>query len=132
MDIRPKLLIVEDDEENQKLLQYFLKRKFEVTLCDSAEQFSERLLNDRFDIFLIDISLKGEKDGIELIKNLRASDNYKDAPIICISAHVFPKDRENAFKAGVDEFLPRPIYNNSLLASLIEVYERKTGSNKNK
>ena len=54
-------------------------------------------------------------------------EKYASAPIICISAHVFPKDRANAFEAGVDEFLPRPIYNESLLNSLIEVYEEKTG-----
>ena len=53
------------------------------------------------------------------MKELRQSTEYTNSPIVCISAHVFPADRENAFNSGADEFLPRPIYNEELLASLI-------------
>ena len=124
---RPKLLVVEDDFENQKLLEVYLRKKFEVTVCDSADSFYECLKDSKFDMFLVDISLLGEKNGLELMKELRQTPEYTDSPIICISAHVFPADRENAFNAGADEFLPRPIYNQVLLSSLIRVYNKKTG-----
>ncbi len=78
-------------------------------------------------MFLVDISLRGKKDGLQLVKELRESSEYFNAPIICISAHVFPRDRQNAFNAGVDEFLPRPIRNEDMLNSIIEVYKKKTG-----
>ena len=63
---KPKLLIVEDDFENQKFLQIFLKRKFALQICDSSETFYEKLNNDKFDIILMDISLRGKKDGLQL------------------------------------------------------------------
>ena len=125
--IKPKLLIIEDDPENQKLLQLYLKRVFEVTICDSEDSFHECLSRDSYDIFLVDISLRSGKNGLELTKELRQSKKYFDSPVICLSAHVFPKDKINAFEAGVDEFLTRPIYNQDLLSSLIEVYKQKTG-----
>ncbi len=123
----PKILVVEDDFENQRLLQTYLKRKFEVHVCDSEESFYLKLSENKFDIFLMDISLRGDKDGLQLTQELRKMDEYKNAPIICISAHVFPKDRANAYNAGVDDFLARPVYNEQLLSSLIRVYKEKTG-----
>ncbi|MFO7446786.1 MAG: response regulator [Ignavibacteriaceae bacterium] len=127
-NIKPKLLIIEDDFENQKLLEIYLKRKFDITICDSESTFHKCLNEDSYDIFLVDIALRSGKNGLELTQELRGSDKYSSAPIVCISAHVFPKDRENAFAAGVDEFLPRPIFNEELLNSLIKTYEKKTGA----
>lgn len=124
---KPKLLVIEDDFENQKLIETYLKRKFSISVCDSESTFYEQLKNNKFDVFLVDISLKGKKDGLQLVQELRHSEEYSNAPIVCISAHVFPKDRQNAFNAGVDEFLPRPIRNEEMLASIIEVYKNKTG-----
>jgi len=124
---KPNLLVIEDDYENQKLIETYLKRKFIISVCDSESTFYDQLAKGKFDVFLIDISLKGKKDGLQLVKELRESKEYADAPIICISAHVFPKDRQNAFNAGVDEFLPRPIRNEEMLASIIEVYKKRTG-----
>lgn len=124
---KPKLLVIEDDYENQKLIETYLKRKFTISVCDSESTFYEKIKEDKYDVFLVDISLRGKKDGLQLVKELRESSEYSNAPIICISAHVFPKDRQNAFNAGVDEFLPRPIRNEDMLASIMEVFKNKTG-----
>jgi len=126
-DDKPRLLVVEDDIENQKLIEIYLKRKFLINVCDSEDTFYEQLKNYKFDIFLVDISLRGRKDGLQLVQELRASDLYCKAPILCISAHVFPKDRTNAFNAGVDEFITKPVRNEDMLKCLIEVYNRKNG-----
>ena len=64
---KPKLLIVEDDYENQRFLQIFLKRTFELDLCDNSDDFYDRINNTKFDIIysaLVD-TLK-EKTGIEV------------------------------------------------------------------
>lgn len=123
---KPRILIVEDDFENQKLLEVFLRKNFLIDLCDSSETFYEKINSKKYDIFLMDISIRGDKDGLELTRELRQSEEYKNVPIICITAHVFPQDKENALAAGVDEFLRRPIYNRDLLASVLKVYAEKT------
>ena len=124
---KPWLLVVEDDVENQKLIEIYLKRKFKISVCDSEDSFYDQIKNNKFDIFLVDISLRGKKDGLQLIKELRKSADYSNAPIICISAHVFPKDRRNAFNAGVDDFIARPVRNEDMLKCIIDVYKSKTG-----
>jgi CheY-like chemotaxis protein len=124
---KPKLLIVEDDFENQKFLQIFLKRKFDVSLCDSEETFYEKLNQQDFEIILMDISLRGKKDGLQLTRELRQSEKYKNIPIVGLSAHAFQRDKDNAYNAGVDIFLTKPVQNDVLMETLIKVYQEKTG-----
>jgi CheY-like chemotaxis protein len=124
---KPKLLIVEDDFENQKFLQIFLKRKFALQICDSSETFYEKLNNDKFDIILMDISLRGKKDGLQLTRELREMDEYKNLPIVGLSAHAFQRDKDNAYNAGVDIFLTKPVQNDVLMETLIKTLEHKSG-----
>jgi two-component system sensor histidine kinase/response regulator len=123
---KPKLLVVEDDFENQKFLQIFLKRKFEVHICDSEETFYEKLNNNVYDIILMDISLRGKKDGLQLTKELRRQPKYKDLPIVGLSAHAFQKDKDNAYNAGVDLFLTKPVQNDVLMESLVKTLREKS------
>jgi CheY-like chemotaxis protein len=124
---KPRLLIVEDDYENQKFLQIFLKRKFELEICDSSETFYEKLNQKKFDIILMDISLRGKKDGLQLTKEIREMDEYKNLPVVGLSAHAFQRDKDNAYKAGVDIFITKPVQNDVLMDTLIKTLEQKSG-----
>lgn len=124
---KPKLLVVEDDYENQKFLQIFLKRKFDLEICDSSETFYEKIDKDKFDIILMDISLRGKKDGLQLTRELREKEEYKNLPIVGLSAHAFQRDKDNAYNAGVDIFLTKPVQNDVLLDTLIKTLKDKTG-----
>ena len=124
---KPNLLIVEDDYENQKFLQIFLKRKFNIDICDSAETFYAKLKEKQFDIILMDISLRGNKDGLQLTEELRDNQDLKNISIVGLSAHAFQKDKDNAYNAGVDVFLTKPVQNNVLMDTLVKTYEEKSG-----
>lgn len=124
---KPKLLVVEDDFENQKFLQIFLKRKFEVSICDSEETFYEKLNNGTYDIILMDISLRGKKDGLQLTREIRENDKYKHLPVVGLSAHAFQKDKDNAYNAGVDVFLTKPVQNDVLMDTLVRTLGEKSG-----
>ena len=124
---KPRLLIVEDDYENQKFLQIFLKRKFELEICDSSETFYEKLNQKKFDIILMDISLRGKKDGLQLTKEIREMEDYKNLPVVGLSAHAFQRDKDNAYKAGVDIFITKPVQNDVLMDTLIKTLEQKSG-----
>jgi len=125
--VKPRLLIVEDDIENQKFLRIFLRRKFDFDFCDSDESFYKKLKESSFDIILMDISLHGEKDGLQLTKELRQNPQYKNIPIVGLSAHAFQKDRASAYEAGVDIFITKPVQGNLLMESLATVLEQKVG-----
>ncbi|MCF8267017.1 MAG: response regulator [Ignavibacteriales bacterium] len=126
-NVRPRLLVVEDDYENQKFLQIFLKRRFDLEVCDSSESFDQKITQSKFDIILMDISLRGKKDGLQITRELRQNDKYKHLPIIGLSAHAFQKDKDNAYNAGVDVFLTKPVSNDTLMDTLVKTLEAKTG-----
>lgn len=114
----PKILIVEDDELNLKVYMYCLRNDFIVTTCRSDKEFFEKLALGKQDIFLVDLSLPGGKDGIQLVQELRKMDEYKTTPIIVVSAHAFRVDEEKALAAGATKFLRKPIENSLLLAEI--------------
>lgn len=120
-----KLLIIEDDFLNQKLFEASLSKNLNVKICNSAKSFYQLLDQEKYDIFLVDISINGRKNGLDLIKELRNTEQYQNVAIACLSAHVSQIDRVNALKAGADIFLTKPIENNVLTDSLLELIQTK-------
>ncbi len=72
-----KLLVVEDDEDSQRFLTIFLKREFIISMSNSADTFYDKLENDDFAVILMDVSLRGEKDGLQLTREVKKNDKYK-------------------------------------------------------
>lgn len=125
----PTILIVEDDLENQKFLKIFLKKFFEIEQCDNAEDCCTILDTHAIDIILMDISLKGTKDGLQLTKELKSHPEFGSLPIIGLSAHAFQKDKDNAYNAGIDCFMTKPVDAKVLLETLLNTlveYNKKT------
>lgn len=72
----------------------------------------------------MDISLRDEKDGMQLTRELRTSSKYKYSPIIALTANIFKQDELDAYDAGVTKFLRKPIANHLLLKELRGVLEK--------
>ena len=124
MNGKPKMLIVEDDELSLKFFNLYLSKSFDLTLAMSVEEFYKAISGDQiFDIFLMDISLRDTKDGLQLTKELRAIEEYKDCPIIALTANVFKRDELAAYDAGITKFLRKPIENEKLLQELTNALE---------
>ncbi len=117
-DKKYKVLITEDDYDNQKFLKLLLSKKFNVEVCDSDTAFYEIIERNNFDLIIMDISLKGKKNGLDLTRELKSNDKFKDIPVICLTAHAFKDDKENAIKAGVDLYLTKPFENQILVDSI--------------
>jgi CheY-like chemotaxis protein len=66
----------------------------------------------------VDISLKSDVDGLQIIRGLREMDVYKTTPVIVITAHAFMRDERKAMEAGATAFIRKPIDNKLLLESL--------------
>ena len=124
-DDKPRILITEDDIENQRFLKMFLRKKFITDISDSDISLYENLKAHHYDVILMDISLKGNKNGLEITQELKANPKYKDIPIVCLTAHAFKKDVENALNAGVDIFLTKPVDNHVLMQTLLDAANHK-------
>ena len=113
-----KILIVEDNEINQTVIKTMLSHpRLELICADNGKQAVEAFSAQTFDLILMDISMP-VMDGVtatKLIRQKEALENRKATPIICLTAHAMKKDRDAFLKAGMDDYLPKPIEKSKLL-----------------
>jgi CheY-like chemotaxis protein len=118
MENKKRLLIVEDDDLNGIVYKALLSKHFKVTICVNETEFYNALKKEHFDLFLMDISLVGSKDGLQLIREIRTMDEYKLIPVIVVTANAFRKDEDAAIAAGATKFISKPIENQKLIDAL--------------
>ena len=114
----PKILVIEDTENNRIIISRRLKSKgHEVHLCEDAEQgiLAARELLPA--LILMDIGLPG-MDGWSACRALRSEPTTAGIPIIALTAHAMAGDRENAIASGCDDYETKPIDFNALFAKI--------------
>ncbi len=125
---KPKILITEDDLENQKFLMLILGKTFEVDVCDSETTFFQKLSESHYDGILMDVSLSGERSGVEIVREMKKNPTYKNIPVVCLSAHVFNRVQREAVDAGVDAYLTKPVQNHELIDTLTKLVNKQADS----
>ena len=121
-----KALLIEDDELTQRTIKKIFSDEFAVDVCDSAEYFYQHYITNAYDIIIMDISINGDKHGLDLTKELKQHPNFSQIPILCLTAHAFPKDRSLAMEAGVDMFLVKPVKKNLLKEAVSSLINGQT------
>lgn len=118
---KKRILIVEDDVENQKYFELILRNKYNVDLCDNERSMYSFLNTRNYNAIIMDISLKDGNNGLELIKELKTKSNNGHIPIVCLSAFAYNDERLKAKEAGADIYLTKPIKSKLLLSTLSEL-----------
>ena len=96
----PRLLIVEDNEENRDALSRRLQRRgFEVLLAADGRAGVEMAKTERPDLILMDMNMP-ELDGWEATRQIKAEESISQLPVIGLTAHAMPGDRERALGVG--------------------------------
>lgn len=112
----PKILIVDDNEENRDVLSRRLTRKgFEVLIATGGAEGIEITLAENPDIVLMDMNMP-EMDGWSATTNLREKE-YKN-PVIALTAHAMDGDRERAIEAGCNDYHTKPVDMDTLLQQI--------------
>jgi two-component system cell cycle response regulator DivK len=105
-----RVVIVEDEPDNRELVRMILELAgLEVLEAGTGEAGLELIRNERPDVVLMDISLPGRYDGLDVTRLLRGDPSYDDIPIIAFTAHAMTGDRERILEAGCDEYMTKPI-----------------------
>jgi CheY-like chemotaxis protein len=103
------VLIVEDNPLNLELARDILEANgYTVLTAVSAAACTDVLAEHWPDLILMDVQLPG-KDGLTLVRELRAEPQTRDLLIVALSAHAMTGDSERALAAGCDAYLPKPI-----------------------
>jgi CheY-like chemotaxis protein len=114
-----KLLYIEDNEDNVYMLKMRLELlgDFEVLSAEDGEKGCQMAVAEQPEVILMDLEMP-VLDGWEAARRLKSEATTRDIPIIALSAHALPGEREKAIAAGCDEFDTKPIEFDRLVATL--------------
>ena len=105
----PKILLVEDNEDNRDMLSRRLIRKgYEVSLAVDGAEGVAQAATQRPDLILMDMSLP-VLDGWEATRRIKGEPGTRDIPVIALTAHAMSDDRDRAFAAGCDDYDTKPV-----------------------
>ncbi|MEM1229802.1 MAG: ATP-binding protein [Pseudomonadota bacterium] len=126
------ILLVDDNAVNRKVARKMLERIVEaereagatqalrVTEADNGVAAVERISSEPFDLVLMDVSMP-ELDGPGATEQIRALERTRGAtatPIIALTAHAMTGDRERFLRAGMDDYLTKPLDQAALAEAL--------------
>lgn len=126
-----KILVVEDDRElNRAVCSYLTKNGYEAIGCPGAtEAYDEMYGGTIFDIIISDIMMP-EIDGFEFAKTVRELN--EDIPILFMTARDDFASKQRGFKAGIDDYMVKPIDLDELLLRIEALLRRAKIANNRK
>lgn len=120
----PRILIIEDNEENRDALARRLQRRgYDVVMAGDGQQGVEMAKSEKPDLVLMDMNMP-VLDGWRASQLVRADPETRELPIIGLTAHALAGDREKALQAGCSDYHTKPVDFPRLLAQ-IEALIRK-------
>lgn len=120
------ILIVEDQEDNRKILRDLLTSQGYTTLEATDGQTGIRLAEEhRPALILMDIQLPGI-DGYEATRRIKANQGLSDIPLIAVTSYALSGDAQKAFEAGCDAYIAKPYSPRQLLAKVQEFLDTDT------
>lgn len=114
--LKPFILVAEDNRDSRDSLKALLEAYgFDVVVAENGEEAVDRAIGFEPDLVLMDVMMP-RVDGIEATRRLRGSSQFRQVPILALSAMVGSK--ELALDAGCDDYLTKPIDIPALVASI--------------
>ncbi|HLT87187.1 MAG TPA: response regulator [Sphingobacterium sp.] len=122
-NVRPTLLLVDDNPDIISMISSYLATEFAILTAHGAQQALEILTTETVSLIVTDIMMP-DKDGIQLIEEIRNTKSYKHIPIVVLSAKTTEKQQEAGIQSGADVYLTKP-FSLSLLRSHIDRLVKK-------
>jgi CheY-like chemotaxis protein len=121
---KPAILIVDDDTITQNLVTYILHPKYDIHICGAEQDLYEVLKGNRIDLILMDLTIKGTKGGLGLLKEIKISPEFNKIPVICLSAQAQDTDRKKVMLAGADGYLSKPVDKKTLIDKILALLDQ--------
>src|SRR6266498_782698 len=119
-----KILVVEDEPDIRKLVQYNLAQEhFKVLEAEGGEQALKIVQRDKPNLLILDLMLPG-LSGIELCRILRDRSDTAKLPILMLTAKASETDRVLGLEMGADDYLTKPFSPRELVARVRAILRR--------
>ncbi|CAA6800468.1 MAG: Signal transduction histidine kinase CheA (EC [uncultured Thiotrichaceae bacterium] len=123
-DVVAKILVVDDSLSNRKALSLIIDQtEFDVVTAVDGLDALQIMNENQIDLVFTDLEMP-RMNGIELTQAIRAWDDKKTTPVVMITSRTTSKHRQLAEKAGVDDYLTKPVVTETLLNSMHQWLEK--------
>lgn len=113
-----KVLLVDDDMRNAFALGKFLRsKKMVVSVAENGQKSLEMLAGETPDIVLMDVMMP-VMDGLEAMRKIREQEQFRNLPILALTAKAMESDRQQCLEAGANDYLSKPIDTTKLLSMM--------------
>ncbi|MBC8317324.1 MAG: response regulator [Desulfobulbaceae bacterium] len=121
-----KNVLVVDDEPNIVLSLKFLitQEGFEVRTAGSGEEALQALAEQVPDLILLDVMMP-KPDGYEVCQKIRATPEWKDIPVIMLTAKGRDVEKEKGFAMGADDYITKPFSTKELVSKVLDILKGK-------
>jgi DNA-binding response OmpR family regulator len=125
MDLRKKILIIEDDEDIALSLKYNLEKEggFAVEIASDGESGLRAAAHRNPDLVILDLNLPG-MDGLSVCRSLRRQTGTVSVPIVMLTARVEESDKIVGLELGADDYITKPFSMKEILARTKAVLRR--------
>lgn len=114
----PRILIVDDNEDNRDMLSRRLQRRgFDVVIAINGVEGVAKARFDTPDLILMDMNMP-DIDGLEATRMLKENSQTQLVPIIALTAHELPENRERMLAAGCVEYFTKPVQLPALVSQI--------------
>ena len=113
---RPKILMVEDSEDNLRILAYRLRKlgDFDLREARDGREAVAVVQADPPDLIFMDLGLP-RMDGWEATRRIRELPGGKEVRIVALTARVDRRDYERAVDVGCDDFIAKPVVKSEMI-----------------
>jgi CheY-like chemotaxis protein len=123
-----RVLLAEDVPTNQLVIRRILeKRGHRVQVASNGREAVDQVQSSTFDIVLMDVQMP-EMDGFQATALIRELPDLAAVPIVALTAHAMPGDRERCMAAGMDGYLTKPIDAKELVQVIENCSRQSVGS----
>ncbi len=113
-----KILLVEDEMINAEVILKLLEGLYVIDWVRFGQEAIAKARNNKYDAILMDIGLQGDIDGLETAKEILKSNEYKNIPIIAVTAYAMEGDKEKFLQSGCTHYISKP-FNKAELIKII-------------
>lgn len=111
----PRILVVEDNEDNAEIVRLFLKSTYLIDRAPDGHSAIKMAETSRYEAILLDINLGIGMDGLKIVSELRQHLDYRLTPIIAITGYTMGEDRKKIMDAGCSHYIAKPFTKSVLL-----------------
>jgi len=121
-----KILLVEDYKHSQIIVTRLLKKNdFEsIVVVENGQEALDAVKQQHYDLILMDMQMP-VMNGFEATRKIRELSEYKDTPIVALTAFAMKGDREKCLDAGATDYIPKPIDSHEFIQKVKYYTENK-------